>query len=119
MPCAATQSSTSFGCSHACACSDEPLALGVAADLLEPVGRARADGVRGDADADPARAQPLDLVEVRSDGFLRERLDRVRGVEEHELDPRFGGRLRGSEGGVEAEVVELADRRVAAVQHLL
>ena len=34
---------------------DEPLGGCVAADLLEPVARARADGVGGDPDVDPAR----------------------------------------------------------------
>jgi hypothetical protein len=38
---------------------------GVAAELLEPLARAGADGVGGDADANPGAAQLLELVEVR------------------------------------------------------
>ena len=44
---------------------DELLGVGVAADLLEPVARACADGVGGDPDATPSLAQALDLAEVR------------------------------------------------------
>ena len=51
-PCSARHSSTSRGCSSAWTCSGSCLGGGVAADLLEPVGRAGADGVGGEADAD-------------------------------------------------------------------
>ena len=56
-PCSARHSSISRGCSSAWTCSGSSLALGVAAELLEPVARAGADGVGGDADADPVGAQ--------------------------------------------------------------
>ena len=42
----------------------------------------------------------------------------VRDVEAREADPRLLGRLRRGEGGVEPEVVELADGRVAGGPHL-
>ena len=38
--------------------------LGVAADLLEPVGRTGADGVGGEPDPDASLAESLHLVEV-------------------------------------------------------
>jgi hypothetical protein len=41
---------------------DEPFAVGVPADLGEPVRRTRANGVGGDADADVAPPQLLDVV---------------------------------------------------------
>ncbi len=47
---------------------DELLGVGVAAELLEPVARAGADGVGGDPDGDPALAQALDLTQVLADG---------------------------------------------------
>ena len=61
MPCSATQSSISRGCSSAWTCSGRPSARRVAAELLEPVARARAHGVGGDADANAARPQLLEL----------------------------------------------------------
>ena len=70
----------------------------------------------GDPDADAVAAQRLDLLEVLGDGLLAEPLDaaaEIAGVEEDERDPGLGRRLGGRTGLVEAEVVELADRREA------
>ena len=97
----------------------EALALRVSADLLEPVGRARPDGVGRHTDREPSRAQALDVVEVPLDRRLGERRNGVGGVEEHELDPGLRRGLRRRERRLEAEVVELADGRIAAVEHFL
>jgi CDP-diacylglycerol--glycerol-3-phosphate 3-phosphatidyltransferase len=87
----------------------------VAAELLEPVARARAHGMGGDPDSDARGAQRLELREVRRDRLLPEAVDpatRVRDVEENDLDPRIAGSLdRGVRLRV-PEVVELADRGV-------
>ena len=61
-PCSARHSSISRGCSHAWMCSGSPSARGVAADLLEPVARAGADGVGGEADPDAVVPQRLELA---------------------------------------------------------
>ena len=69
------------------------LLRGVAAELLEPVARARAHGVGGDADADARGPQLLELAEVVGDRILPEAVDAAAGVgdvEEHELDARLG-----------------------------
>ena len=95
--------------------------LGVAADLLEPVGRAGADGVGGEADLDAALAEVLDLVQVLVRTRLAEAVEpaaRVGDVEEDERDAGRVGGLRGGERLLEAEVVELADRGVAGGAHL-
>ena len=68
----------------------ELLALGIAADLPQPVRRAGADGVGGDADAAPRGAKLLHLLQVLGRGLLAEALDAaapVGGEEEDELDP--------------------------------
>src|SRR5581483_3321485 len=94
---------------------------GVRADLLEPVARARAHGVGGDADPDAGRAKLLDAVQVLGDRGLAEAVDapaRVRGVEQHELDARVVGRGRRLVRLREPEVVELPDRGVAGVAQL-
>ena len=99
----------------------QPLRRGVAAELLEPVARARAHGVGGDADARAARPQRLELAEVVGDGLLPEAVDAaapVGDVEEDELDARVGGGLDRGVRLREAEVVELADGGVARVAHL-
>src|SRR5439155_3500463 len=99
----------------------QPLAFGVAADLLEPVAWTGADGVGGEADAGAAAGKALDLREVLRDGVLSEAGEPAAGVggeEEDELDP---GLARGLDRGMrlsEPEVVELAHRRVAGVAHL-
>ena len=100
---------------------DEPLAGCVAADLLEPVAGTGADGVGGEADVDPPRAESLDVGQVRGHGRLSHLLEptpRVRDVEAREADARLLGGLRSREGGVEPEVVELADGGVSGGQHL-
>ena len=82
-PCSARHSSISRGCSSACTCSGRPLVGRVAADLLEPLARAGADGVGGEADGGPP-GEPLDLVEVLGDGRLAEAVEpaaRVGGVQ--------------------------------------
>ena len=86
-PCSARHSSISFGCSSAWMWSGSPLGRRVAPDLLEPVGRARANGVGGDADVDPGVAQLLDLFDELADRALAEAGEtsaRVGDVEEHE-----------------------------------
>ena len=89
---------------------------GVATELLERVGRARPDGVGGDPDADPVRAQLLELRQVlRHRGLAEARAAaaQVTRVEADECDPGLLGRVGRRSGLLEAEVVELADRRVA------
>ncbi len=61
-PCSAMHSSISRGCSSACTCKRQSLALGVRAELLEPVGRARTDGVRRDTDAHVPRHEAARAV---------------------------------------------------------
>ena len=78
----------------------QPLARRVAADLLEPVARAGAHGVGGDADGDPGVAERLDLVEVGGDGRLAHPVEAaalVGDVEQHDRDPGVGGGLGGGE----------------------
>ena len=92
-------------------------ALGVRAELLEPVGGTRAHGVGRDTDAHARRAQLLELLEVRGDRLLPETVDptaRVRDVEQHELHARSCCRLGGRAPLREPEVVELTDRGEAA-----
>ena len=94
---------------------------GIAADLLEPFGGARAHGVGGEPDAMPRVAEAIDLLEIFIDGVLAEALDpaaRVGGMEEHEGDSCCLGSLRGRECLVETEVMELAYRGVAGGPHL-
>ena len=89
---------------------------GVRAELAQGVGRARADGMRGDSDTDAVAAQRLDLLEVLGHGLLAEPIDaaaEIAGIEEDERDTGLGRRLSGRMGLLEAEVVELADRREA------
>ena len=75
----------------------------------------------GKADANPPLAESLDLVEVLGGRGLAEALEaaaRVGDVEEDELDAGRGRGLRGGEGLLEAEVVELAHRGEAGREHL-
>ena len=97
------------------------LALRVAPDLLEPLGGARAHGVGGDRHAYVRRAELLDLGEVRRDRLLPEAGEpaaRVGDVQEDELDACRRRGLHRRERLRQAEVVELADRRVARAAHL-
>ena len=94
---------------------------GVAADLLEPVGWAGANGVGGKADLDAALPEPLDLVQVLGNRRLPEAVEAapcVCDVEEDECDPGCVGGLSRGESLLEAEVVELADCCVARRPHL-
>src|SRR5215211_945909 len=106
------------------ACVDvqhELFAGNIAPDLLEPVLRTCANGVGGEADAQAAIAQRLDLAQVLGRRLLpelREPPASVRRVQEHELDPHLDSSIGGRDGLLETEVVELADRRVAAVEEL-
>src|SRR6266480_49767 len=73
-----------------------PISLGVAADLLEPAGRARPDGVGSEAHAHARRAELLHPGEVLDDGALAEARAAAPGIgdrEQHELDPRITGGL--------------------------
>src|SRR5581483_4311893 len=94
---------------------------GVPADLVEPVGRAGADGVGGEPHASARVAQRLDLTQVLGDRLLtesRQPSSPVSAEEQHLLDARLARRLDGGVRLREAEVVELADRRVAGGEHL-
>jgi CDP-diacylglycerol--glycerol-3-phosphate 3-phosphatidyltransferase len=100
---------------------DEILSACVRADLLEPVGRARANGVRGNPDSHPFLPELRDLLEVGADGLLPEAIDAASGVgdvQEHELDARSAGGLRSCLRLLEADVVELTDGRVTGSTHL-
>ena len=75
----------------------------------------------GDPHAETLVAQRLDLTEVIGDRRLahaRQAAARVGGEEQHELDARLGRRVGGGARLLEAQVVELADRRVAGRAHL-
>ena len=114
-PCSARHSSISRGCSSAWTWSDETLALGVAADLGQPGGRARADGVGGEADPGARRPQRLDLAEVLGrPNRWRKRSSPPRSYAASRRTismPAARGRLHGRARLVEAEVVELARPR--------
>ena len=99
----------------------ELLRVRVAAQLLEPVARARADGVGGDPDGDPALTQSLDLAQVPGHGALThpfQAAPRVRHVEADEGQPGGGGGLGRRERRLDPEVVELADRSEPRGAHL-
>jgi len=86
----------------------------IGADLLEPIGWTGTNRVGGDADA-RATSQLLDLREVFLHGALTEAGETaapVGGEKQHDLNPRFLGRVDRGEGFVETEVVELAHSRV-------
>ena len=93
----------------------------VAAELAERLGRAGPHGVGGQADADAGVAQRLELAEVRGDRLLPEARDaapQVAGVEADERDSGLARRRRRRFRLLEAEVVELADGRVAVLAQL-
>ena len=99
----------------------EPLVGGVAAELLQPVPRAGADGVGGDPDREARAPQTLDLGEVGGDGRLAHALEptaRVGDVEADELEPGLRGGGGGREGRLDPEVVELPDGGEAGGAHL-
>ena len=100
---------------------DELLLLGIASYRLEPVRRAGADGVGGNADCQATGAQIVNLAEVLVDRGLTEAIGTaspVGGIEQHEADTGGLGRLRRSERLVEAEIVELAHSGIARGAHL-
>ena len=69
----------------------------------------------------PARAERLDLAEVGGDRRLTHAVEApalVGDVEQHDRDPCLGGRLGRRKRLGDAEVVELADRRVPRGTHL-
>jgi CDP-diacylglycerol---glycerol-3-phosphate 3-phosphatidyltransferase len=91
----------------------EAFRLGVAADLLEPLGRTGSHGVWGDSDPDSAPAQLLHLAQVVRRRFLPkpgQASPRVRREQDDGEDSGLLGRLRGRDGLFEAEIVELPDR---------
>ncbi len=93
----------------------------VAPDLLEPVPRARPDGVGGDADLDPGLAQALDFVEVCGHGFLAKAGDAsaaVGDVEEDEVDVDLVRRFGGCKPLGDPDVVKLPDRGESRSEHL-
>jgi len=99
----------------------EALAVAVRADLLEPVGRARADGVGGEPDGGALARERLDLAEVvRGRGLAKalEAAARVGAEQEDDLDLGRLGRRDRRPGLRRSEVVELADGRVAGGAHL-
>jgi hypothetical protein len=90
-------------------------------ELLEPVARAGADRVGGNADAHAGGPQLLQLREIVGDRLLPEPLDpaaAIGGKQQDELDAGLGCGLDGSLRLGEPEVVELADGRVPGVEHL-
>ncbi len=94
----------------------------VPSDLLEPVGRARPDGVGGDPDAQPGIPEPLDLLDELGDRLLAEAGETSAGVgdmEEDKLDAHGCGGLGSRQCFDEAEVMELANRRVPGGEHHL
>ena len=93
----------------------------VAAELAQRLGRAGPDGVGGDPDADARVAQRLQLTQIRRHRLLPETRDaasQVARVEADEGDPRFAGCFCRRLGLLVAEIVELADRRVAVLAKL-
>src|SRR5918996_3628459 len=99
----------------------ERLPLGVAPDLLQPVGRAGPYRVRRDANAATGFAQALDLAQVLPNRLLAETgkaAPRVRDVQEDELDPRRCAGLDCGLGLGKPEIVELAYGGVARGTHL-
>ena len=88
----------------------------VAAELLEPIPWAGADGVGGDTNPDARCPHLLELAQVRRHRLLPEAVDAATGVRDMEQD-ELDSRLRGSLGGrarlLEPEIVELANRGVA------
>src|SRR5439155_19786841 len=94
----------------------QPLRGRVPADLLQPVRRARAHGVGGEPDCNAPAAEVLDLPEILGSGFLaepRQPAATVCGQQEDDADPGLLRSLDRCERLVEAEIVELADHRVA------
>jgi CDP-diacylglycerol--glycerol-3-phosphate 3-phosphatidyltransferase len=100
---------------------NELLAFRVAADLFEPFGRAGTNGMGRNSHGRVARAERIDLLQIRGDGLLAKAVEPAAGVraeEEHEVDPRFP---RGLQGGLcfhEPDVMKLTDRRVPRPPHL-
>jgi len=87
----------------------------VAAELAQRIGGACAHRVGGDPHADAGGAQLFELEQVRRHGLLAEPWAapaQVAGVQADELDPGLCSRLGGRARLVEAEIVELAHRRV-------
>ena len=75
----------------------------------------------GDTDRDSPLTKRFDLGQVRAYRLLAHALEaaaRVRDVEAREADPRLGSGVCCGEGGLEPEVVELSDGRVAGGAHL-
>ena len=99
----------------------QPLRGGVAAELLEPVARAGADGVGGKADAHSGGPHLLELREVVSRRALPKPLEPAAPVgreQQHDLDPGLRGRLDRRVRLRQPEIVELADDRIAGREHL-
>jgi len=79
----------------------------IAAELLEPVARARTNGVGGDADSNAGVAQLSSSRDRRQPTLCRNRSMPPRGVrdvEQHDLDACLGGGVRGSVCLLEAQV---------------
>ena len=95
------------------------LVLGrVPAKLAQRLRRAGPHGVGGDPDRDPRGAKRLQLGQVLGDRVLPEARDaatQVTRVQADERDPGLLGCVGGRASLCEAEVVELADRRVPVV----
>ena len=93
----------------------------VAAKLFEPLTRARANRVGGNADADTGVTQFLEAAQVFGNRLLPEAVDAAAGVgdvEQDDLELRIGSRLGSSMGFRQAEIVKLADGGVAGVAEL-
>ena len=93
----------------------QALPLGIGADLLEPVGRAGADGVGGTANSRAGVAQLLQLLEVLGRRALPEPLDspsRVGAQQDDDLDLGLACRLDRGVCLRKTEIVELTHRGV-------
>src|SRR5215211_8350943 len=94
----------------------QALGVGMAADLLEPVRGAGADGVGGAADADAVGAEVGELREVVGGRVLTEAGAAAAGVgaeQKRDLDVGLGGSVCRGASFAETEVVKLADGGVA------
>src|SRR5262249_23621898 len=95
--------------------------LRIPPDLLEPLRRARADGVGSEPDGDAPSSQVLDTLEVLGDGRLPEAVEAsslVRRVEDEQLDAGLACCVLGGQRFRMSQIVKLTDGRVSGRAHL-
>src|SRR5439155_15690159 len=93
----------------------QPFESRVAPDFLEPVGGTCAHGVGGEADRNSTAPQILDLPQVLRHRFLSKAwqpASSVRGQEEDDADTCLLRGVHRRQRFLEAQVMELADRRI-------